>query len=134
MDAAQDRGGQAPRALVPELRDRLLTHQQQTAGDPNEHDLVWHHRDGRPISHHDDHELWQALLIKAGVRKKGDPPIDQHRTRNTTLTLLLEAGVDAHVVDSTVGHSDVAVTRGYQWVDLSLARQAFANLAGPLFA
>ena len=44
--------------------------------------------------------------------QKGDPPIDQHRTRNTTLTLQLEAGVDAHVVDSTVGHSDVAVTRG----------------------
>lgn len=114
------------------LARRLAEHQESTASQPNPHNLVWHHRDGRPIYHKDDHDLWQHLLLKAGIRQPGGPPIDQHRTRNTTLTLLLEAGVDPHIIDSTVGHSDVATTRGYQYVDLSLARRAFEHLSGLL--
>lgn len=102
-----------------------------TADQPNAHNLVWHHPDGRPTYHKDDHELWQGLLLRAGVRQSGGPPIDQHRTRNTTITLLLDAGVDPHI-DSTVGHSDVSMTRGYQYVDLTLARQAFNKLSALL--
>jgi integrase len=113
--------------MVPELARRLLAHREVTESGP--HNLVWHHRDGRPISHKDDHELWQELLVRAGLREVGGPTIDQHRTRNTTLTMLLDAGVDPHIIDSTVGHSDVSMTRGYQYVDLSLARQAFDNLS-----
>lgn len=115
--------------LIDPLARRLQAHRQATADQPNPHNLVWHHRDGRPISHKDDHELWQELLCRAGIRQADSPTIDQHRTRNTTLTILLDAGVDPHVVNATVGHSDVAMTRGYQYVDLTLARQAFGNLS-----
>jgi integrase len=118
--------------IVEPLARRLAEHQAVIADQPNPHNLVWHHRDGRPVYHKDDHELWQELLLKAGVRQAGGPPIDQHRTRNTTLTMLLDAGVDPHIINSTVGHSDVAMTRGYQYVDLSLARRAFGNLSGLL--
>lgn len=116
--------------LLPQLARRLLAHREAT--EPGPHNLVWHHRDGRPISHKDDHKLWQDLLVRAGIRESVGPTIDQHRTRNTTLTVLLDAGVDPHVIDSTVGHSDVSMTRGYQYVDLTLARQAFNHLS-PLF-
>ena len=37
---------------------------------------------------------------------------------------------DAHVIQSIVGHSDVATTRGYQYVDLTLQRAALSNLGG----
>ena len=42
--------------------------------------------------------------------------------------MLIDVGVYPHVIDSTVGHSDVSTTRGYQYVDLTLARQAFNEL------
>lgn len=113
--------------LVPGLVRRLRAHLKSTGRGP--HNLVWHHRDGRPISHKDDHNHWQELLLRAGLREVGGPTIDQHRTRNTTLTMLLEAGVDPHIVDSAVGHSNVAMTRGYQSVDLRMAREAFNNLS-----
>ena len=115
--------------IIGALALKLEEHRVATADQPNPHNLVWHHRDGRPVYHKDDHEAWQALLIAAGVREADGPTIDQHRTRNTTLTLLLDAGVDPHVINATVGHSDVAMTRGYQYVDLTLARQAFTNLS-----
>ncbi|AXH46882.1 endonuclease [Mycobacterium phage Aminay] len=115
--------------VLPALARRLVEHQAATADEPNPHNLVWHHRDGRPIGHKDDHELWQEVLITAGVRGPDGPPIDQHRTRNTALTTLLNAGVDPHIVDSTIGHSDVSMTRGYQYVDLTAARRAFDHLS-----
>jgi hypothetical protein len=107
----------------------LSEHRERTAGQPNPHNLVWHHHDGRPISHKDDHELWQELLVRAGVRDADGPPVPHHRCRHTTATLLLDAGVDSHIVYRVIGHSDVAMTRGYQLVDLTLARQAFNNLS-----
>jgi integrase len=122
----------AGKRLVPlagDLPRRLQEHHQATADQPNPHNLVWHHRDGRPISHKDDHDLWQGLLVRAGIREADGATIDQHRTRNTTATILLDAGVDAHIIKTVIGHSDVAVTRGYQSVDLTLARRAFENLS-----
>lgn len=115
--------------MIERLAEKLQEHRAATAEQPNPHNLVWHHRDGRPVYHKDDHEAWQELLLAAGVREAGSPPIDQHRTRNTALTMLLDAGVDPHIINATVGHSDVAMTRGYQYVDLSLARRAFDNLS-----
>jgi integrase len=114
--------------IIDRLARKLQEHQVATADQPNPHNLVWHHRDGRPVYHKDDHEAWQALLVGAGVREAVGPTIDQHRTRNTTLTMLLDAGVDTHIINAAVGHSDVAMTRGYQRVDLTLARQAFEKL------
>lgn len=111
--------------LVGKMPVLLAEHRERTADQPNPHDLVWHHRDGRPVSSEDDYEMWQALLVRAGVRESDGPPVPHHRCRNTTATLLLDAGVDSHIVYSAIGHSDVATTRGYQFVDLTLARGAF---------
>ncbi len=48
--------------------------------------------------------------------------------RHTPATLLLEAGVDAHIIASILGHSSIVTTRGYQHTDLTLQRQAMTGL------
>ena len=111
--------------LVGDMPTLLDEHRRKTVDQPNPHGLVWHHPDGRPISHEDDYDFWQALLVRAGIRETDSPVVPHHRCRHTTATLLLEAGVDPHIIDSVLGHSDVAVTRGYQHVDISLARAGF---------
>lgn len=91
---------------------------------PNPHGLVFHHPDGSPITQDQDQRAWKELLIGAKV-----PHAPQHSIRHSTATLLLESGVDGHIVQSVIGHSDIAVTHGYQHVSLDLARSAWANLA-----
>ena len=105
--------------LIPAMMDVLRTLQ----SGPNPHGLVVHHEDGSPFSQDHDQRMWKKLLVAAEV-----PHAPQHSVRHSTATLLLEAGVDSHVVQSVIGHSDIAVTRGYQHVDLELARRGWQSL------
>lgn len=107
--------------LVPALVDILAQIQDS---EPNPHNLVFHKPDGRPIDTETDQRTWKELLVTAQV-----PHAPQHSIRHSTATLLLEAGVDAHIVQSVIGHTDIVTTRGYQHVNLDLARQAWGNLA-----
>jgi integrase len=104
--------------IVPALAEIL-----ESIREPNPHGLVFHHPDGRPIDQEQDQKAWKALLIAANI-----PHLPQHSIRHSTATLLLEAGVDVHVVQSVIGHSDIAMTRGYQHVDVELAKRAWATL------
>lgn len=106
--------------LIPGLVDILRA---MPDGHPNPHKLVFRHSDGRPISTEDDQRAWRALLAEAGL-----PHRPQHAIRHSTATLLLEAGVDAHIVQSVIGHSDTATTRRYQHISQGLAAQAWATL------
>lgn len=98
-------------------------------GAENPHDLVWHlpageHApSGRPIHPRDDYTNWQNALKTAGL-----PPAPLHAARHTTASLLMAAGVDAHVISTILGHTNVITTRGYQHVDRTLARQAMVSL------
>lgn len=103
----------------------LEVHRKRVENNP--FDLVWVSERDTPISDRDDREAWADALARAEV-----PDVQVHAMRGTTATLLLEAGVDAHVIASILGHSDIATTRGYQHVDLSLARKALGNLDGLL--
>lgn len=85
------------------------------------------HLGGKPIDQERDQKSWKQLLVDAEV-----PHAPQHSIRHSTATLLMEAGVDGHVVQSVIGHSDIITTRGYQHVDLELARRGWANLEGLL--
>ena len=106
--------------MIPVLRDlRDIT--------PNPHGLVFHHDDGSPFSTEDDQAQWKALLKSAGL-----PHARQHSIRHSTATLLMEYGVSEHVIASVIGHTDTATTRGYLHVDLSLARDAWAQLGALL--
>lgn len=89
----------------------------------NPHGLVFHHPDGRPISQDQDQKKWKALLKSAGVEH-----VSQHVMRDSCATLLMESGVDGHIIQSILGHSDVITTHGYMHLDLSTARRAIGNL------
>jgi integrase len=112
------RAGQRIIPMIPALVDIL---RQLDRNSP--HGLVFH-QDGRPISQETDQRAWRDLLVAAKI-----PHAKQHSVRHSTATLLLEAGVDSHVVQSVIGHSDIVTTRGYQHVSLDLAREAWASLA-----
>ncbi|WP_327100037.1 site-specific integrase [Nocardia vinacea] len=92
--------------------------------EPNPWNLCWCSDRGTPISDVADRNGWKAAQKAAKVAK----PVDVHAMRGTTATLLLEAGVDAKVIQAILGHASVVTTRGYQQVDLTLARQALGNL------
>lgn len=108
--------------LIPEIREVL-------AGirTPNPHGLVFVEPDGRPLAPDKDQKQWKQLLNDAGV-----PHAPQHSIRHSTATLLMEAKVDTHIVTSVIGHTDIATTRGYQHVNLELARQAWGHLSAML--
>jgi integrase len=88
----------------------------------NPHDLIWHH-EGRPIGPREDHRAWKNALKAAGL-----PEAPLHVARNTTATLLMEAGVPEHIRMEILGHVSIAAHRGYAYVDKSLARQAMSAL------
>lgn len=114
--------------MAPPLQAMLLTFAEQTNEEPNPHNLVWHYRDGRPINPRDDYAEWRRLMLAAGVTE-GKETMPLHIARHTTARLLLEAGVDPHVVRDMIGHSDIVTTQGYQFVDLTLSRAAMGRLS-----
>lgn len=81
------------------------------------------HQGGRPIDQETDQRQWRKLLAAAGIEHR-----PQHTIRHSTATVLLAAGVDAHIIHSVIGHSTVTMTRAYQHVDLRLAREAWQSL------
>lgn len=116
----KSRAGQRLIPLIPEIVPVL---RELRAIVPNPHGLVFHHDDGRPFAQDLDQKQWKALLVAAGLSH-----VSQHSVRHSTATLLLEYGVDPHITMSIIGHTDIAVTRGYQHVNLDLARQAWGSL------
>lgn len=102
------------------------TWQQQAAVNP--YDLVWSGVAGTPLPKKADVRAWQALQDRAGVRNATGDYYDLHEARHSAATLLLDLGVDAEVVKTILGHSEVAMTRHYQHVSLELAAKAMKRL------
>lgn len=97
----------------------------RAADDTNPYGLVFHHPDGTPVTPFQDAKMWKRLLEGAGV---AHAPL--HTMRHSTATLLMHAGVDSHVIQTIIGHSDIITTRSYQHVDTTLTRHAVDNLNG----
>lgn len=114
--------GQRVLPIVEPLLDLMDRHISSDSG-PNPYGLVWHHRDGRPISPREDHRYWAQLLAKAGVVG------DRYTARHTTGTEFLHAGVDRMVAREVMGHADEQTTEIYQHVDLTLRREAMKKVA-----
>lgn len=101
------------------------------------HGLVWPRPDGRPALAKDDDAAWYALQDDAQVASvdtAGDGRVEGrrytvHEARHTTATLLLAADVDVKVIGTILGQASILATRGYQHVDLTMARAAMAALA-----
>lgn len=82
----------------------------------SEHGLVWPTTTGRPANEANDREEWWALQGTAGVGHPAGRPYHVHECRNFAATMLLEAGVDEHVVTALLGHSSVVMSRKYMTV------------------
>jgi integrase len=115
--------------MIPFIEAALRLRMQQSLGRPNPHNLVFAHPDGQPRDHTKDHKMWHDALDGAGL-----PSIRLHDARHTAATLLLEAGVDITIIQAILGHSDVVMTRHYQFVSLALAHAAVEGLAGQITA
>jgi integrase len=115
--------------LPKELMDRFARHAE--IDEPNPFGLVWHNVDGRPLSPTDDHHAWQALLLTAGVTKKGST-IPMHSMRHSTATLMEERGVAPEDRMDLMGQSSAAAQEGYLHRDPSRKRAAVETLVGLL--
>jgi integrase len=119
--------------LVPWMYDALKAWREVAPANP--YGLVWT-SNGRPISKHDDLDAWHDLQDRAGVQYAADDgsvrKYTLHEARHTTATLLLKAGVDAHVVTAILGHSKITTSRGYQHVSLDMERAALEQVAAML--
>lgn len=109
--------------LIP-LLPGMITLLQALPDGPNPHNLVFHHDDGAPFTQDQDQAMWRQLLRDAHISH-----IRQHSIRRSTATLLMEAGVDVHIIQSVIGHSNITMTRAYQHVNLELARRAWQSLS-----
>lgn len=119
--------------LVPWMTAALIAWRE--VAPPSPHGLVWPRADGRPARDDLDRAAWYALQKAAGVAKvtdDGERPYLLHEARHTTATLLLEAGVDTHVITAIMGHASIITTRGYQHVHDRMTRAAMEDVAARL--
>lgn len=107
-----------PKALAQFKLTRAIANQR---GD--DHALIFHRSDGRPIEPRDDWQAWADRLSRAGV-----PHVALHAARNTTASLLEAAGVPVRVVAQILGQSTIAVTHGYQHAEESVLVDAMLAL------
>jgi integrase len=130
--------------LVPELVEAFRRYLAAASAWPNPHGLIWRDPDGSPITAGQDGADWRDLLLSAGIiseeqakppreRPPGTPPTPTtHWARHTTATLLMEVGVDARIIGEIVGHTSEEITRRYQHVSSSAARDAMDRLGDHL--
>ncbi|HLI70270.1 MAG TPA: site-specific integrase [Ktedonobacteraceae bacterium] len=95
--------------------DALKQHQahqqevRQAAGDSwQEHDLVFCKKDGTHIHVNTLDRWFKKLLESANL----PPEMHLHDLRHSMVTILLQMGIPAHVVQEIAGHSDVKTTLG----------------------
>lgn len=93
-----------------------------------DHDLVFCHRDGRPIDPRVDWGEWKEVLAEADVA-----PARVHVMRHSAATALLDLGVDISIIQEVLGHADIRTTRGYQDVGVKLTRRAAERMNDEMF-
>lgn len=119
--------------LIPQLVDMIGAYLDRHKDDPNPHNLIWRHEDGRPITKKEDAQEWRNLLLAAGLiaadqLAPGKSEITGHWARHTTVTLLASLGVDAQLIGEIVGHSSREVTEIYRHADHSEKTRAMTML------
>lgn len=116
--------------LVPWAIESLATWRERSGSNP--YGLVWARPNGRPVSKSDDLAEWKALQEAAGVRHHSGRPYVAHEIRNTTATLLMEAGIDSFIITAILGHTNIETSRGYMTKRAQQARPAMEAVASAL--
>jgi integrase len=109
--------------IPPPLHDSLEIHLSRVDG-PNPHNLVWHEPDGKPIELGDDTIRWNAHLKACGL-----PPVRLYDARHTTITLLMEEGVDPTIIQAIAGHSSLVPQEAYKHANVRHLAQALGKVA-----
>lgn len=110
----KSRAGYRVAPLLPAVRDGLLAWREIAPSNP--WGLVWPNLKARPANEKADREEWWAIQGTAEVGHPIGRPYHVHECRNFAATMLLEAGVDEHIVTSLLGHSSVLQSRKYMTV------------------
>lgn len=116
--------------LLPVMANALAAWQAVSPESP--HGLVWPAANGNPAGEVDDREEFYALQEAARVGHPAGRYYKLHEARNTTATLLLEMGVPESVRIAIMGHSTIASTKAYEYVDTAEMRRALEKVAGVL--
>lgn len=92
------------------------------------HNLIFTTKNGTPIEPRNLNRSFDALCIRAGVRK-----VRFHDLRHTCASLLHEKGADARTIMEVLGHSSIRVTMDiYTFVRLDSQRAAFDRVGDAL--
>lgn len=110
--------------LVPWMTAALV--QARDEWTPNPWGLVWTD-EGMPIRRRADRDRWREIQALAGVKHPSGRAWHLHEMRHSTVSLLLEAGVDRAVIEALVGHA--TLVRAYAHVDQGQARRALEAVA-----
>jgi integrase len=105
------------------LAQVLAVQWEQTKGEPNPHNLVWHEPDGRAITIVADSRNWAKAVERAGL-----PHFKLHSARHTTATLLKDMGVDQQIIMHLLGHTTEKTTAIYAAITDSVGREAIDKL------
>ena len=124
--------------LVPWMTQALAAWRETGPSSP--YGLVWPGERGRPMRETVDREHWRALCGTAAElacnRPAGAPewggPYDLYSCRHTTVTMLLELGVDASVIMAITGHAARRSMDPYAHVRDGRTLAALTSLAGQL--
>lgn len=119
--------------MVPWMRSALLAWREVAPASP--YGLVWPRLEagprgaavGSPRSERDDQAQWHALQAQVGVLHPSGRPYTGHETRHTTISLLLELGVDRSVIAAIVGQAKLV--ESYAHVHHAQARKALEQVA-----
>lgn len=100
--------------LLPPVREALIKWRE--VAPKNKHGLVWPEANGRPKNDKHDRAAWGDLQAAAKVAHPSGRAYHVHECRNFAATLLLEAGVDEHIITALLGHSSIVMSRRYMTV------------------
>jgi integrase len=119
--------GQRVIPLVPWAAEALAAWREQAPASP--HGLVWPGSDGDPRDIRDDTNEWREIQTAAGIAHPCGRPYHGHEIRHSAATLLMALQVPDSVRIAIMGHSSIAVTRGYEHADITEARRALTRAA-----
>lgn len=94
--------------------------------------LIWPSERGTPADEEDDLDEWHAIQGMAGVGHPAGRYYHVHECRNLAAELLRAQGADDLVIQSLLGHTDIATSRAYMRVGLDAKRDAIQRVAGVL--
>ncbi|MFT4199827.1 tyrosine-type recombinase/integrase [Gordonia sp. (in: high G+C Gram-positive bacteria)] len=119
------KGSQRIIPMLPPLKIALQALRDQTPADQR---LVFTRPGGMPVKAMDDTAAWRQVCVEAGVVPSVAKAPDQHASRNTVATLLLEAGVEESVRMQILGHTTVTAHRGYVSTSTDVTRDALGKM------